>query len=148
MQCKRSSYTSKKLGRSIRSKAGVTIVEAMVALSIFAVFITGTCKLMVMHRKTLDMARDQYTAVNIAKNRLELARAFDFDQIPELNESPVTVDFKGIPSQDGLFQRTTTVTVLNTNLYELVINVSAKNRETLTFKDSGQTINTYISKHL
>ena len=129
--------------------AGTTLIEAVVALSLFAVFMTGTCKLLVSHRKILDMASDRYTSANIAKNRLELVRTFGFEQIPDFNELAVTVDSSGIPSQQlGNFSRTTTITTIHTNLYELAINVKIRNRRTLAFDNAGETINTYVSKHL
>ncbi len=131
-----------------KNRAGITLVESMIAISLFAGFMTGTCKLLSSQRKILDMARDRYIAANIAKNRLELVRTFDFDQIPDLNESPIKVDNSGIPSTEGHFRRTTTISTLDTNLYEVVIAVTIQNRKTLDFGTSGESLNTYVSKHL
>ncbi|MCF7864854.1 MAG: prepilin-type N-terminal cleavage/methylation domain-containing protein [Kiritimatiellales bacterium] len=128
--------------------AGSTFIEALVAMSIFAIFITGACQLLVSHRKIMDMARDHYTAANIAKNRLELVRTFDFDQIPQLTESAIVVNDAGIASTQGHFRRSTTVNTLNTNLYELAITVKIKDRKTLVFNETGETISTYVAMHL
>ena len=94
------------------------------------------------------MARDHYTAANIAKNRMELIRTFDFDQIPQLAETAVRVNDSGVAATDGHFRRLTTINVLNTNLYELAITVQIQDRKTLAFSESEETINTYISMHL
>ena len=131
-----------------RSRAGISVLEALVALTIFAVFATGACKILVAHREILDMARDHYTAANIAKNRMEMVRTLDFPQIPQLNEDPIQVDASGIASKDGHFRRKTTITTLNTNLYKLAITVQIQDRRTLQFDKSEETINTYVSKHL
>jgi prepilin-type N-terminal cleavage/methylation domain-containing protein len=131
-----------------RNRAGMTLVESLIAITLLAIFMTGTCKLLVSHRKLLDMARDRYTAANIAKDRLELVRTLDFDQIPELNETAIQVDNSGVPSVQGHFQRATTISTLNTNLYKVVIAVAIQNRKTLAFDTSEETLNTYVSKHL
>lgn len=131
-----------------KSRAGVTIIEAMMALAIFAVFTTGTCKLLTANRKILDMARDHYIAANLAKDRMELTRTFAFDQIPELAENQLRIDDSGIPSTTGHFRRTTDITTINSNLYQLAITVDIQNRKTLQFAPAQQTISTYVSKHL
>ena len=131
-----------------RKRSGTTLVEALMAIAIFAVFVTGTCKLLVSHRQLLDLSRDRYTAANIAKNRMELVRTFDFDQIPKLNESTLRVDDSGIPDNAGHFRRTTTVTSVSSNLCELVVTVEIQNRKTLAFSGVDETVTTYVAKHL
>ena len=131
-----------------RNRAGVTFVEALVAMAIFAIFSTGTCKLLMAHRQTLDSARDHYIAANIAKNRLELVRTFGFDQIPYLTESPIRIDNSGIPAAEGNFLRETDITTLSSNLLQLAISVKIQNRKTLEFDGAEETLNTYVSKHL
>jgi len=131
-----------------RNRAGTTFVESMIAIALLAVFMTGTCKLLVSQRKILDMARNHYTAANIAKNRMELVRTLDFDQILELNETAIRVDGKGIPSTQGHFQRATTISTLNSNLHEVVISVGIQNRKTLAFNSSAETLSTYVAEHL
>jgi len=132
----------------IRNRAGATLVEALLAMAIFAVFTIGACKLLVSQRKLLDIARDHYTAANIAKNRMELLRTFDFEQIPQLAEDPVRIDGNGIPSTIGHFTRSTIINPLSTNLYELAITVQIQNRKTLEFDTAEETISTYVALHL
>lgn len=131
-----------------RNRAGTTFVEAVIALALFAIFTVGASKLLVSHRKTLDMARDRYIAANIAKNRIELVRTFDFDQIPEMAETGIRTNDGGIPSSEGNFQRTTQVSMLNANLYGVTCTVKIKNRKTLAFGPAAEELNTYVAKHL
>ena len=140
----------KNINRKKRSKscAGTSVVEVMVALTIFGVFTAGTCKLLVSHRKILDSARDHYIAANLAKDRIELARTFEFEQVPELREQALIVDHSGIASAYGHYRRTTTITSLGTNLYELAVTVDIQNRKTLEFSPAEQSVTTYIAKHL
>ena len=132
----------------LRSRAGITIVEVLLALSIFAVFSVGTCKLLTSHRKILDMSRDHYIAANLAKDRMELARTFDFEELPRLRESQLLIDESGIPNLAGHYRRTTTVSAVSSNLFELAVTVDIQNRKTLQFAPAEQTISTYIAKHL
>ncbi len=131
-----------------KRRGGATIVETVIALTIFAVFSTGACKLMVSHRKILDLSRDIYTASNLAKSRLELARTLEFEQVPDLFENQLLLDASGIPSSSGHFRRTTTVSAVSSNLYEVVIQVDIQNRKTLAFSPAKQDISTYVAKHL
>ena len=103
---------------------------------------------MVAQRKVLDTARAQYTAANIAKNRMELIRSFDFEQMPDFSETEIIVDKNGLPSVNGSFCRVTDIISLQTNLYSLAINVKVKNRKTLEFDGAGQSISTQVAKHL
>jgi hypothetical protein len=120
----------------------------MIALALFGSFAAGSCQLLVSHRQILDMARDHYIAANLAKDRLELGRTFEFDEISDLSENKLRLDNSGIPSDSGHFRRTTTITALSDNLYELSITVEIQNRKTLEFAPAEQSISTYISKHL
>ena len=142
------SKTARKTENRPKGSAGTSIIEVMIALAVFAVFAVGTCKLLIAQRKVLDMARDHYVAANLAKSRMELARTFDFEQLPELAESQILMDESGVPSVYGNFRRTTQITALRSNLYEMAIVVDIKNRNTLEFAPGEQTINTYVSKRL
>lgn len=131
-----------------RSRAGSTFIEAIIAVSILAMFSTGTSRLLVSHRALLDMARNRYTAGNLAKNRLELVRTFDFEQIPEMEEIGIRIDGNGMPSTEGDFLRVTSVSPLSANLYELTVSVKIKNRKTLDYGPAEEVVYTYVAKHL
>lgn len=135
---------------SFRKREGMTIVESMVALVILALFITGTCQLLMSHRQVSDMARGHYTAINIAKNRMELVRTFDFDQVHNFQENNMVVDSSGLADPDGLYRRSTEFSPVgaNNNLIELTVTVDIRNRQTLQFNPANEVLKTYFAKYL
>ena len=130
-----------------RRRAGVTLVETIIAVSILALFSTGACKVLLSHRKMADMARAHYTAINIAKNRMELVRTFDFEQVNDFVEDKVLVNTSGLPDIAGHYRRTTEVNNININLLELTITVDLRNRKTLAFTPAKETLTTFIAKY-
>jgi len=119
-----------------------------VALTIFAGFSTGACKLLMSHRKIADMARAHYTAINIAKNRLELVRTFDYGQVDDFLENNVVVDASGVPDAVGNYRRSTTVSNVSSNLLELTVTVDLRNRQTLAFTPAKEQVSTYFAEYL
>jgi type II secretory pathway pseudopilin PulG len=130
------------------NRAGMTVVETVVALAVFAVFTTGACKLLLSHRKVSDMARAHYTAINIAKNRMELMRTFDFGQVDDFLEDKVVVDASGVPSTEGNYRRSTEVNNVSSNLVELTVTVDIRNRQTLVFNPANEQLSTYFAEYL
>lgn len=124
------------------------MIEVLVAVGIFAVYASGACKLILSHRKVSDMARAHYTAANIAKNRLEVIRTFEFDQIPSFAESRVVIDESGLPNNVGNYRRSTKVGSVSSNLLDVVVSVDIRNRETLQFTPAHETIRTFIAHYL
>lgn len=131
-----------------KSRAGVALVESLVALMVFALFVTGACKLLMSHKEISDMTRAHYTAVNIAKNRLELVRTFEFEQMDSFLESQVLVDSSGVPDREGNYRRTTAVNMVDTNLMELVITVEIRDRVSLSFNGPNETLTTFFAEYL
>ncbi len=123
-------------------------METIVALTIFAGFSTGACKILLSHRKITDMARAHYTAINIAKNRMELVRTFDFGQVGNFLENNVVVNASGMPDAVGNYRRSTTVNNINANLLELTVIVDLRNRQTLDFTPAKEQVSTYFAKYL
>lgn len=132
----------------VSSRAGMTVIETIVALTIFAVFTTGACKLLMSHRRVTDMARAHYTAINIAKNRLELVRTFDYGQVDKFLEDKVIVDASGNPDTLGNYRRSTQVSNVSSNLLELTVTVDIRNRRTLVFNPANQELSTYFALYL
>lgn len=131
-----------------RNRAGVALVEALVAIMLFAIFITGAGKLLLSHRKISDMARAHYTAANIAKNRLELVRSFEFDERPDFLENNVVVNMSGLPDSTGHYRRSTTITNLGINICELMVRVEILDRKTLTYNGRNETVQTIMADYL
>lgn len=94
------------------------------------------------------MARAHYTAINIAKNRLELVRTFDFGQVDDFLETDIIVDASGAPSSEGNYRRSTAVSMVSSNLLELTVTVDIRNRQTLIFNPANEQLSTYFAEYL
>lgn len=147
-------HTAKKMDgasalKNDKRRAGTTIVETVVALSIFAVFMAGAGKLLLAHRGIADMAREHYTAVNIAKNRVELARTFSFEALSGFGENDVLTDAFGEPTAAGAgnYRRSTSINLVTNNLMELTVNVDIRNHRTWEFDGAHQEVKSFISFH-
>jgi type II secretory pathway pseudopilin PulG len=135
--------------KSHRHRDGIVLVETLVALTIFAVFITGASRLLMHHRQMSDSARANYTAINIAKNRMELIRTFQFTELNSFVENQTVVDEGGFPdAANGQYRRTTSFRTVNTNLLEMAITVEIRNRKTLRFDGAQQQLTTFLSHYL
>jgi Tfp pilus assembly protein PilV len=121
------------------------MVETIVAIMVFAISIGGICKLVLIARESSDRARSHYTAVNVAKNRLEKARVFPFAQLDQFAENQVVVTGTGNPAADGEFRRTTAVSSLTATLKEMAVTVEIRNRITRRFEGVSETVSTYIA---
>lgn len=130
------------------NRSGLSIVEVLVALVLFALFLAGASKALLSNRALADITREHYTAVNIAKNRTELARTFDFNTLPEFSEDQQLVDLSGEPldGDTGRYRRTTVVALTN-NVAELTVTVEIRNHKTLEFEGSQEQIKTFIAFH-
>lgn len=147
------SCNSSRCGASVRARKqthpqrGVTIVEVVIALAIFGIAVGAACGLVVGARTLSDSARDHYTAINLAKNRLERAGALGYDVLPLFEESNSVVDKNGNPDPNGNFRRSTIVSDVRSNLRELTVIVEIKNRFTLQFDGEAETLKTYHAKY-
>jgi len=124
-------------------------VETLVALTIFATFIAGASKMLLSHRAIADMTREHYTAVNIAKNRVELARTFNFADLEGFGETDVVVDALGDPvaSSDGNYRRSTAINLVTNNLVQLTVSIDIRNHKTWAFDGASQEVESFISFH-
>lgn len=130
-----------------RSRLGMTIVETVVALFVFAVCVAGACGVVIKARELADTSRLHYTAVNLARNRIEQSRSFDFKDLAYLRESATVVGVKGSPDAKGDFRRTTQVSNVFTNLALVTVTVEIKNRYTTRFDGKNQKVSTYLADY-
>lgn len=130
-----------------RNLEGLSLIETIVAVLVFAIVISGSCGLIVQGKQLSDIARGHYTAVNLCKNRLEKARTFDFDQLDLFAEANVIVNASGSPDYTAQYRRSTTVTEINDNLVQFSVVVEIRDRVTLTFDDEQETISSYIANY-
>lgn len=135
-----------------RNRTGSILVETVVSLFIFALFITGACKVIMSHRQLVDKSRDHYTAVNIAKNQIEQIRntlsRIGYDQIYDNSETEIQVGANGEVSNVGKFRRTTIITTVNDNMSEIEVTVEILNRIKLEFGTEKEILQTYIARPL
>jgi len=132
--------------RKSRNK-GLSLIETIVAILVFAIVISGSCALIVQGKQLSDRARSHYTAVNLCKNRLEKGRTFDFDQLDLFAENNVLVNASGTPDYNGEFRRSTTVTEINDNLTQFSVVVEIRDRACLDFTGDQETLSSYIANY-
>lgn len=95
-----------------RLKRGMTLVEVVVASTIFMIFCAGFYAVYITSLRTHKIAGDHYRATLIARNRIQRALSFDYGSLPLMAETLRPVDSDGNPLPNGQYRRTTLV---NTN---------------------------------
>lgn len=119
-----------------KQRSGHTLVETLVAISLLAMGIAGSSKVVVMTRELSSMATDETVCLQLANNRLECIHNVDFSDVMMWSKSNLVVNSKGLPSPTGRYQISTFVNypdVTATNYAEVKVNISIRNRETLQF---------------
>lgn len=95
--------------RIMNRKQGFSLVELSIALMVATVFVLGILSLYSQSVVSTKKMNQRFIAVNLAKNRLERLRSFDFDVLPLSAETDTYLDEKGNPDANGGFIRNTTV---------------------------------------
>ena len=92
-------------------RTGMTLLELLVAISVFAIIMTAAFPLIDQMMARFQMARDHYVAASICQARIERARAAPYTDLSLMAESGARVDdFGNAAEPNGRFARTTTVT--------------------------------------
>ena len=132
--------------RMYTSNKGATLVEVLVSALILTLAVSGILFIFV---QTLDMSKrvdHEYTAINLAKARMERATATiessGFDSLPTLIETDVVIDESGGSDPEGEYKRSTTVTVLGANRTEFEVEVVYEYRG--DWKDDTSTVLTTV----
>jgi prepilin-type N-terminal cleavage/methylation domain-containing protein len=93
-------------------KKGMTVLEMLIALSLFAVIMAAAFPLVDQMITRFQMSRDHYVAATVCQARIERARAVPFGDLGQMEESQTLVDdFGNNASPGGRFRRTTGVQV-------------------------------------
>lgn len=130
-------------------KNGFTLVEVVIALLLVVVVLAGAYLLIVHAARLTRMARDHYIAINIAKNRLERARNFQYSDLYLLQESNMIVDENGAPGENGRFNRSTEViTNYAPNLTQINVTVRIRSRRNNQFGTEQERISTLFTRYL
>ena len=131
-----------------RSRRGVTMVESVVALFVFGMFMSGACDLVAVTRQAMDRAQLRYAAVNLAKSRAERVMGFAFDQVNQCVMNQVVVDAGGAPDSAGAFRLSTSITQVSPVLKQITVHVDIRNRRTTKFDCESQEIISYVNTYM
>jgi prepilin-type N-terminal cleavage/methylation domain-containing protein len=136
--------------RKAPSDDGMTLVETMIAVLILATFMAGVAGLIDQSGRVMDSGRDHYTAVTLCRNRLETARTFGFASLASLKETNFVCNANGGSDPDGLYKRMTFVNPSyggSTNLTEITVRVYIKDRETLSFSNQYEAVQSIYTQY-
>jgi hypothetical protein len=122
------------------NRCGTTLVESVVSLAVLAVCIGGACQLGLTAKSLGDDARAHYLAINMAKNRIERAKALEYDVVDQFVEDRIRITTSGVPDTKGSFRRSTRVTALGPNLRQVTVTVEILDRITLQFGGAKEEI--------
>ena len=96
-------------GATHKRRSGITLVETVIALTLLALVLSGSYKIVVLSSSMNRSVRDHYVAVTLARSRIERAKNFAFVDLATLEEDRVVVDYNGTPNTQGHYRRTTVV---------------------------------------
>lgn len=88
---------------------GLTLIEVLTAIGVIGILIFVSINVItqsMVSSKRMDM---EYSASNIAQQRMDEVKNLNFDDIPSVREDRTRVDFRGNIDPEGLFLRTTKV---------------------------------------
>ena len=150
---RRAKMTKTFTGRRLRR--GMTITEVVVATFLILGVLTSSYLLINKSSELSRSARRHYIAISLAKNRLERARNFHYDDLKLMAETDLTVDDNGNPDPKGWFRRTTSVDTnyaaahgMSSALTEVIVTVKIRNPHTGLFTPDNETIRTLFTEYL
>ena len=104
----------------LRSKAGITLVETMASVLLFALVLGAILNVAIQNMTMGKRSEYAYSAYNLAKNHLETLKAMPFSTLANAAETDMYLDATGAPNVDGPFIRNTSVTTSYTGDPDLV----------------------------
>jgi Tfp pilus assembly protein PilV len=113
----------KQVGKRQPAKAGFSLTEVMVAGAILAFSCAAVFAACIGAIRTQYAASGYYRASCIARNRIQRGIALPFTTMPMLSEQDRRLDEEGNISYRGTYRRTTTVTQVSDNCYEITVAV-------------------------
>lgn len=94
----------------IKNSRGVSLVETVMAIALFAIGITALLGVFTQTVTVAKRADHAYVAYQLAKNRVERLKQLDFASLSTANETSMRVNREGTADPAGEFLRSTTVT--------------------------------------
>jgi type II secretory pathway pseudopilin PulG len=130
-----------------RAVEGMTIVEAVVAIVLFGIFIATATRVLISARESTGQAQDHYKAICLGKNRIERLQTSDFSLLEgwQTVGTGEVLDQEGNPTADGNFRLTVAVTSVTATLKYVLVTVKIRDRDTLEFDDEKEGIVTMLS---
>ena len=130
---------------SINGSKGITLTEVLFSAAVIGLVLGGILMIFV---NTIDISKKidlEYTATNLARNRLERARSImatnGFDFLANLAETDSIINSSGVPDADGDFKRSTDITSsFGGNVLLTRIDVSVAYRYRDDWKDDIATV--------
>ena len=104
----------------IRSVSGVTLVETMASVLLFALVLGAILNVAIQNMTMGKRSEYAYSAYNLAKNHLETLKAMPFSTLANAAETDTYLDATGTPNADGPFIRNTSITTSYTGDPDLV----------------------------
>ncbi|MCM8782148.1 MAG: hypothetical protein NC828_03760 [Candidatus Omnitrophica bacterium] len=99
----------------MKSKKGISLTEVVMAIGLVAICIGAIVGLVVQSVELGSGSEYAFTAMNLAKNRIErireIRRDLSYTRLSEMAESDVIVNSDGVPDPNGNFKRTTIIAV-------------------------------------
>ena len=124
---------------STEHSGGFTLIEAFISIMVVALVLGGAYPVVSRSGMLIRSARNHYLAVNIAKDRLERCRDYDYTTLSFLTETNLLVDDNGVPTTSGVFRRSTSVAVnYNGQTGLTLIAVTAEIRDLLSGQFKGE----------
>jgi hypothetical protein len=109
--------------RARANESGFTIVEVVIASLLLIIGIVALFGASIAAVKTQHMSTGLYHATCLARNRVQRGLSLPFDTLPALADTYETVDQYGNSTGNGEFRRTTTLTAVSPNCYEITVDV-------------------------
>ena len=110
------------------SRAGFTIIESIMAVSVLSITMGAFIMLSLCSLRELALASDYFRGTALARNRVERVRTMNFDTILGLTEAEHRVDGHGNPSPEGVYLRETVVSSVTENCANILVTVGFSDR--------------------
>lgn len=119
---------------------GLTLIEVMISLSIFAVLILGTSQIMIHSLIVQERCQNRLASLELAVNKIEIFKSLSFDH-PDL----------GKKSQEEIietrnkkkFSLSTTIQEISPDMKRIIVSCSRHNK-----KDKEISLAVYISREM
>lgn len=135
-----------------KKSAGLTLVEAMISISISAMVFAGAYPLLISTTRKLYQARDHYAATTICLAQIERARDIPYDQLGAAlgRDNQVRVNELGAIDPQGRFRRTTSVRVNEPDqgLTSVIVTTDILDRKSGQFKTERETMSYLFTAYL